>query len=116
MTPSIRRRHFKVKEMLKNDLILVSVKSEPTFLNLKQNETQSVDGLYGMTAGCSSAAASPTFVEEHHDLLKGLHEVDVVVAVLLDLQEQHQLRLALSAEQCQQRSVVLTKSTQTVTH
>lgn len=26
-----------------------------------------------------------TFVEEHHDLGKGLHEVDVIVAVLLDL-------------------------------
>lgn len=31
---------------------------------------------------------APTFVEEHHDLLKSLHEVDVVVTVLLDLQQQ----------------------------
>lgn len=35
---------------------------------------------------------TPTFVEEHHDLLKGLHEVDVVVAVLLDLQQEAELR------------------------
>lgn len=28
-----------------------------------------------------------TFVEQHHNLLEGLHEVDVVVAVLLDLQQ-----------------------------
>lgn len=50
-----------------------------------KRDTLSVDGLDRMTAGCASAAATPTFVEEHHDLLKGLHEVDVVVAVLLDL-------------------------------
>lgn len=48
-----------------------------------------------------------TFVEEHHYLGEGFHEVDVVVAVLLDLQQQHQLRLTLSAEHCQQRSIVL---------
>ena len=57
-----------------------------------------------------------TFVEEHHYLWEGLHEVDVVIAVLLDLQEQHKLRLTLSAEHCQQRSIVLTKSTNIVTH
>ena len=54
-----------------------------------------------------------TFVEEHHYLGEGLHEVDVVIAVLLDLQQQHQLRLTLSAEHCQQRSVVLTERTHT---
>lgn len=48
-----------------------------------------------------------TFVEENHNLLKGLHEVDVVVAVLLDLLQQGQLRLALGAEHSQEGSVLL---------
>lgn len=55
-----------------------------------------------------------TLVEEYHYLREGLHEVDVVIAVLLDLQQQHQLRLTLSAEHCQQRSIVLRKGTHTV--
>ena len=32
-----------------------------------------------------------TFVEENHDLLKGFHEVDVVVTVFLHLLEEDQL-------------------------
>lgn len=32
-----------------------------------------------------------TFIEEYHDLLKGFHEVDVVVTVLLHLLEKNQL-------------------------
>lgn len=72
-----------------------------------KRDTLSVDGLDRMTAGCASAAATPTFVEEHHDLLKGLHEVDVVVAVLLDLHEQAELRLTLGGEGFQQNAVLL---------
>lgn len=48
-----------------------------------------------------------TFVEQHHNLLEGLHEVDVVVAVLLDLQEQCEFRQALCRERFQQRAVLL---------
>lgn len=48
-----------------------------------------------------------TFVEEHHDLGEGLHEVDVVVAVLLDLQQQAELRLTLGGEGFQQKAVLL---------
>lgn len=51
--------------------------------------------------------ATPTFVEEHHDLLKGLHEVDVVVAVLLDLQQQAELGQTLGGEGFQQKAVLL---------
>ena len=36
-----------------------------------------------------------TFVEEHHNLLEGLHEVDVVIAVLLDFHQQDDLRGSL---------------------
>ncbi len=53
--------------------------------------------------------ATPTFVEEHHDLLKGLHEVDVVVAVLLDLQQQAELGQTLGGEGFQQKAVLLQK-------
>lgn len=49
----------------------------------------------------------PTFVEEHHYLLKGLHEVDVVVAVLLDLKQQAELGQTLGGEGFQQRAVLL---------
>lgn len=48
-----------------------------------------------------------TFVEEDDDLRKGLDEVDVVIAVILDLQQQHELGLALRAEHGQQGGVVL---------
>lgn len=48
-----------------------------------------------------------TFVEEHHDLLKGLHEVDVVVAVLLNLQQQTEFRQTLGGEGFQQKAVLL---------
>lgn len=48
-----------------------------------------------------------TFVEEHHDLLEGPHEVDVVVAVLLDLQQQAELRQTLGGEGFQQEAVLL---------
>lgn len=48
-----------------------------------------------------------TFVKENHDLLKRLHEVDVVVTVLLDLLQEDQLWLALGAEHGQQGSVLL---------
>lgn len=48
-----------------------------------------------------------TFVEEHHDLGEGLHEVDVVIAVLLDLQQQAELRLTLGGEGFQQKAVLL---------
>lgn len=51
-----------------------------------------------------------TFVEEHHDLLEGLHEVDVVVAVLLDLQQQSELRQALGREGLQQGAVLLKRA------
>ena len=50
---------------------------------------------------------TPTFVEEHHDLLEGLHEVDVVVAVLLDLQQQAELGQTLGGEGFQQQAVLL---------
>ena len=48
-----------------------------------------------------------TFIEEHHDLLEGLHEVDVVVAVLLNLQQQAELRQTLRGEGFQQKAVLL---------
>lgn len=48
-----------------------------------------------------------TFVEQHHDLLEGLHEVDVVVAVLLDLQQQAELGETLGGEGLQQEAVLL---------
>lgn len=48
-----------------------------------------------------------TFVEEHHDLLKAPHEVDVVVAVLLDLQQEVELRQTLGGEGFQQKAVLL---------
>lgn len=51
-----------------------------------------------------------TFVEENHDLLEGLHEVDVVVAVLLNLLQQDELRLALGTEHSQQGSILLEQS------
>lgn len=51
-----------------------------------------------------------TFVEENHDLLEGLHEVDVVVAVFLNLLQQDELRLALGTEHSQQGSVLLEQS------
>lgn len=51
-----------------------------------------------------------TFIEENHDLLKGFHEVDVVVTVLLNLLQQDQLGLALGAEHSQQRGVLLRRS------
>lgn len=54
-----------------------------------------------------ASAAGQTFVEEHHDLLKRLHEVDVVVAVLLDLQQQADLGQTLGGEGFQQRAVLL---------
>lgn len=52
-----------------------------------------------------------TFVEEHHDLLEGVHEVDVVVAVLLDLQQQAELRQTLGGEGFQQCAVLLHRET-----
>lgn len=55
------------------------------------------------------ATTTPTFVEEHHDLLKSLHEVNVVVAVLLDLQQQAKLRQTLGGEGFQQKAVLLQK-------
>ena len=48
-----------------------------------------------------------TFVEEDHDLLEGLHEVNVVVAVLLDLDQEADLRLALGGEGLKQGAVLL---------
>lgn len=63
----------------------------------------SVHGLYQI----SGEDVIPTFVEEHHDLLKGLHEVDVVIAVLLDLQQQAELGQTLGGEGFQQRAVLL---------
>ena len=48
-----------------------------------------------------------TFVEEHYDLLKGLHEVDVVIAVLLDLQQESELRQALGGKGFQEGTVLL---------
>ncbi len=56
-----------------------------------------------------SASLTQTFVEEHHDLLEGLHEVDVVVAVLLDLQQQAELGQTLGGEGFQQKAVLLHK-------
>lgn len=100
--------------MLKNDLILLSVKSERTFINLKQNETNCQWIVYSKLLGidvaeCASVNPTPTFVEEHHNLLKGLHEVDVVVAVLLDLQQQAELGQTLGGEGFQQKAVLLQK-------
>lgn len=48
-----------------------------------------------------------TFVKENNNLLKGFHEVDVVIAVFLDLLKKHELRLALCAENGQQGCVLL---------
>lgn len=48
-----------------------------------------------------------TFIEEHHNLGKGLHEVDVIIAVLLDLKQQVELRLTLGGEGFQQKAVLL---------
>lgn len=48
-----------------------------------------------------------TFIKQNHDLLKGFHEVDVVVTVLLDLLEEDQLGLALGAEHSQQGRILL---------
>lgn len=39
-----------------------------------------------------------TFVEEHHYFLEGLHEVDVVITILLNLQQKSQLWLTLGCE------------------
>lgn len=54
-----------------------------------------------------SVIGTQTFVEEHHDLLEGLHEVDVVVAVLLDLQQQAELGQTLGGEGFQKKAVLL---------
>lgn len=56
-----------------------------------------------------------TFVEEHHDLLEGLHEVDVVVAVLLNLQQQTEFRQTLGGEGFQQKAVLLWWKRQKIT-
>ena len=48
-----------------------------------------------------------TFVKENHNLLKGFHEMDVVVAVFLNLLQEDQLWLALGAEHSQEWSVLL---------
>ena len=52
-------------------------------------------------------SACHTFIQEDHDLLEGLHEVDVVVAVLLDLDKQADLGLALGGEGLEQGAVLL---------
>ena len=57
-----------------------------------------------------NARTTLTFVKQHHDLLEGLHEVDVVIAVLLDLQQQGELREALGGERFQQKAVLLRKT------
>lgn len=53
------------------------------------------------------SSTEDTFVKKHHDLLEGLHEVDIVVAVLLDLQQEGELRQALGGEGLQQWAVLL---------
>ena len=58
-----------------------------------------------MSAAPSTRAV--TFVEQHHNLLEGVHEVDVVVAVLLHLHEQQDLRGSLGCESLQQGAVLL---------
>lgn len=55
-----------------------------------------------------------TFVEEHNNLLKSLHEVDVVVAVLLDLQQQTEFRQTLGGEGFQQKAVLLWRKRQEI--
>lgn len=48
-----------------------------------------------------------TFVKENHNLLKGFHEMDVVVTVFLNLLQKDQLWLALGTEHSQEWSVLL---------
>lgn len=48
-----------------------------------------------------------TFVEQHNNFLEGLHEVDVVVTVLLDLQQECEFREALGGKSLQQWAVLL---------
>ena len=48
-----------------------------------------------------------TFVEQNHDFLEGLHEVDVVITVLLDLQQESKFREALGGKSLQHRAVLL---------
>lgn len=51
-----------------------------------------------------------TFIKENHDLLEGFHEVDVVIAVFLNLLQEDKLWLALGTEHGQQGSVLLEQS------
>lgn len=55
----------------------------------------------------SSQHQSATFIEQQNNLLEGVHEVDVVVAVLLNPQQKRELRQALSGEGLQERAVLL---------
>ena len=64
-----------------------------------------VSAVYEWLADCECEMLA--FVEEHHYFREGLHEVDVVVAVLLDLQQQAELRQTLGGEGLQQRAVLL---------
>lgn len=48
-----------------------------------------------------------TFVEQYNNFLEGLHEVDVVVTVLLDLQQESKFREALGGKSLQQWAILL---------
>lgn len=48
-----------------------------------------------------------TFVEQNHNFLEGLHEVNVVVTILLDLQQESEFREALGGKSFQQWAVLL---------
>lgn len=48
-----------------------------------------------------------TFVEQNNNFLESLHEVDIVIAVLLDLKQECEFREALGGKGLQQWAVLL---------
>lgn len=50
-----------------------------------------------------------TFVEQNNNFLEGLHEVDVVIAIFLDLQQKSKFWDALGCKSLQQWAVLLKK-------
>ena len=48
-----------------------------------------------------------SFIKKHHYFLEGFHEMNVVIAILLNLQLQSRLRLTLSSEGSKERAVLL---------
>lgn len=63
-----------------------------------KNRTNQTQPLQKATNSWNYNPTELTFVEEHHYFLEGLHEVNVVITILLNLQQKSQLWLTLGGE------------------